>query len=233
MSETVASVKSAKGMGKASEAGAGWPSVRAFLQSHPDLLSRDGELLGQLGLKIDAPNVVAFGPAALARSIDAHRRESTARAALEATAQANFAAQAQCHAGVVDLLESRSPADLARRVDETARLRFNLPAGALAVEGRAPAGWRGLGEGMVDLILGGQAVARLGETVFADLLFPDAAEPIKSCALIRLALWRPARPGVLAFGSTAPDAFAPDMGHDLIAFIARVVERTAERWPAL
>jgi hypothetical protein len=44
-------------------------------------------------------------------------------------------------------------------------------------------------------------------------------------------MWSPARQGVLAFGSPDPDGFTADMGCELVAFLARVVERTAERWP--
>src|SRR6516164_6741238 len=121
MSET--SSKTGKAVPKAAEASAGWPSVRAFLLNHPNLVREDPELMSELGIKLNAANVVEFGPAALARQIDAHRRESTARLQLETTARANFAAQAQCHAGVIDLLESRNNSDLARRLDETAQLR--------------------------------------------------------------------------------------------------------------
>ena len=220
-----------KALSKAAQAAAGWPSVRSFLVDHPNLVREDAELLGHLGLRINADNVVEFGPAALARHIDAHRRESSARIELEATARANFAAQAQCHAGVVDLLESRSNSDLARRLDETAQLRFGLLAGGIAVEGKAPAGWTHLDEGMVDMILGEERVTRLGETGFGLLLFPGTAEPIGSAAMIRLSLW--GRTGLLAFGSAEVDAFTAEMGCELIAFIARVVERTAERWPVL
>jgi uncharacterized protein YigA (DUF484 family) len=56
---------------------------------------------------------------------------------------------------------------------------------------------------------------------------------MQSCALIRLSLWSPARGGVLAFASAEPDGFTPDMGAELIALLARVVERTAQRWPML
>jgi hypothetical protein len=38
---------------------------------------------------------------------------------------------------------------------------------------------------------------------------------------------------VLAFGAAEPDGFTADMGAELVAFIARVVERMAERWPVL
>ena len=231
MSETGPSTKPGKAMPKASEAAAGWPSVRAFLINHPNLAREDAELLSAMGLRINADNVVEFGPAALARHIDAHRRESTARQQLEATARGNYAAQVQCHASVVDILESRSNSDLARRLDEAGQIRFGLMAGGLAVEGKAPAGWVELDEGMIDMILGEGKVTRLGETGFGALLFPSVTEPIGSCAMIRLRLWD--RPGLLSFGAADPQAFAPDMGAELIAFIARVVERTAERWPVL
>lgn len=231
MNEPVQVKKTGKAVPKAAQAAAGWPSVRGFLIDHPNLVREDPELLGHLGVRIDAANVVEFAPAALARHIDAHRRESTARQELEATARANFAAQAQCHAGVVDLLESRSNSDLARRLDETAQLRFGLIAGGIAVEGKAPAGWVCLDEGMVDMILGEQRLTRLGDTGFGALLFPGAVETVGSAAMIRLTLW--GRTGLLAFGSADPEAFTPEMGCELIAFIARVVERTAERWPIL
>jgi uncharacterized protein YigA (DUF484 family) len=223
--------KTGKAMPKAAAAAAGWPSVRAFLKNHPNLLREDPELMSELGLKLNAANVVEFGPAALARQIDAHRRENSARLQLEATARANFAAQAQCLAGVVDLLEARSNTDMARRLDETAQLRFGLVAGAVAVEGKAPAGWVRLDEGMVDMILGEDQVSRLGETGFTSVLFPAVAVPVGSVALIRLTLWE--RPGLLAFGAADAESFTPEMGSELIAFIARVIERTAERWPVI
>ena len=81
--------------------------LRRVLRDHPHLIRDDEELLADLGLRVDAANIVDFGPAALARVHAAHRRESRARKQLEATARANFAAQAQTHAAVVDLLEAR------------------------------------------------------------------------------------------------------------------------------
>ncbi len=210
-----------------------WRDVRAFLKAHPALVREDAELLSALGLRINADNVVEFGPAALARHVAAHKRESSARAQIEATARANFAAQAQCHAGVVDLLEARNNADLARRLDETAKLRFGLLGGVIAVEGSAPAGWRPMAEGLTDRMLGAEGQAWMGSNPFAGQLFGPLDAPMQSCALIRLSVWSPARTGVLAFASAEADGFTPDMGVELIALLARVVERTAQRWPAL
>ena len=211
-----------------------WGAVRAFLQSDPNLIRDDSDLLLELGLRVHAANVVDFIPPALARRALSNMQE-TARKELEAVARANFAAQAQTHASVVELLEARNHADLARRLDELARLRFGLGAGMLALEGpgRTPAGWRSLPEGMTDALLGPEGLSRMGTPLYSEALFGDAADQVKSIAMVRLAIWAPARQGILAFGSPDPDGFTGDMGAELVAFLARVVERTAERWPVL
>ncbi|HLK24027.1 MAG TPA: DUF484 family protein [Caulobacteraceae bacterium] len=213
----------------------GWETIRAFLTAHPNFVRDDADLLAELGLRVRADNIVDFGPAALARLSADKTREKAARRQLEATAQANFAAQAQCHAAVVDLLESRNHADLARRVDETARLRFGLVGAVIAVErpGGVPAGWRGIAEGGADSLIGASALARMGEPAAAQSLFGRLAPQIGSVAMARMAIWMPARQGLLAFGSGEPGGFTADMGAELVAFLARVIERTAERWPVL
>ena len=209
--------------------------VRAFLSDNPDFLRGDAALLAELGLRADAANVIDFGPAALARVHEAHKRESSARKHLEATARANFAAQAQTHGAVVDMLESRNHADLARRVDELAQLRFGLIGGVVALEGpeRTPAGWRMLIEGQIDMIIGHDRVALMGFEPVALGLFGERAPQVRSMAMVRMAIWEPSREGLLAFGSADEHGFTEDMGVELVAFLARVVERTAERWPVL
>jgi uncharacterized protein YigA (DUF484 family) len=64
-------------------------------------------------------------------------------------------------------------------------------------------------------------------------LFGERAPEVRSMALVRLAIWEPARQGVIAFGSADEEGFTADMGAELVTFLARVVERTAERWPVL
>jgi uncharacterized protein YigA (DUF484 family) len=87
--------------------------------------------------------------------------------------------------------------------------------------------------GQVDLILGGpQRLALMGLQPTALPLFGAAKGEVRSMALVRMAIWEPASAALLAFGSADPGGFTPDMGAELVAFLARVVERTAERWPA-
>lgn len=210
-------------------------AVRRFLSDNPDFLKGDQGLLAELGLTVaTSGNVVEFAP--MARVHAAHQREAEQRAMLEEVARANFAAQAQTHGAVIDLLDARNHSDLARRVDAIARSRFGLAAGIIALEseGLPPAGWRRLVEGQVDLILDGpQRMARMGFAPTAKGLFGAEAGEIASMAMVRLAIWEPSRRGLLAFGSADPQGFTPDMGAELVAFLARVVERTAERWPLL
>ncbi len=212
-----------------------WPQVRAFLISHPEHLAHDRELHETLGLKPTGPNVVDFGRAALARLEAVALRESGARRQIEQVARANFAAQAQTHAAVIEILESRNHADLARRLDEVARVRFGLAAGAIALEGPSavPFGWRTLEPGAVDALIGAQGLSHLGPDEGGETVFGPAAAGVKSSALVRLALWSDSRPAIVAFGSADEDGFAPEMGAELVAFVARVAERTAERWPVL
>jgi hypothetical protein len=210
--------------------------VRRFLSDNPEFLTGDDGLLGELGLKVVGGNVVDFAPAAMARIHAAHQQEASQRQYLEETAQANFAAQAQTHGAVVDVLDARNHSDLARRVDELAQQRFGLAAGVIALEteGLPPAGWKMLVEGQVDMILGGQQrLARMGFAPTALGLFGERAEGVASMAMVRMAMWEPSRQGLLAFGSADPEGFTQDMGAELVAFLARVVERTAERWPIL
>jgi len=211
-------------------------AVRRFLSDNPEFITGDDGLLDELGLKVAAGNVVEFAPAAMARIHAAHQHEATQRQHIEETARANFSAQAQTHGAVVDLLDARNHSDLARRVDELAQQRFGLATGVIAIEtkGHPPAGWKMLVESQVDMILGGpQRLARMGFAPTALGLFGERAEEIKSMAMVRMAIWDPSRQGLLAFGSADPESFTEDMGAELVAFLARVVERTAERWPIL
>ncbi len=211
-------------------------AVRRFLSDNPQFLTGDDGLLDELGLKVVGCNVVEFAPAALARVHAAHQREATQRQQIEETARANFSAQAQTHGAVVDLLDARNHSDLARRLDDLAQHRFGLAAGVIALEAEAhpPADWRKLVESQVDMILGGsQRLARMGFAPTALGLFGERAEAIQSMAMVRMAIWEPSRQGLLAFGSSDPKGFTEEMGTELVAFLARVVERTAERWPVL
>jgi len=217
-----------------------WPRVRDWLQANAEHLLDDRALLEELGLKATGRNVVEFGRAALTRLEEAAEREADARKRIEGVARANFAAQTQTHVAALDLMEARSPTDLARRLDAVAQGRFGLAAAALSLEkpGGVPFGWKALEPGEVDRLLGDHGLTWLGPNFDGLNLFGAQDAAVKSVALIRMApqfpgAETPMRPALCAFGSPEADGFRPDMGCELVAFIVRVVERTAERWPIL
>jgi len=104
---------------------------------------------------------------------------------------------------------------------------------ALETPGSVPAGWRILGPEGATALLGPTGLARMGGPENSRGLFGELGTEVGSVALARMAIWEPARQAVLAFASADPKAFTGDMGAELVAFLARVVERTAERWPVL
>lgn len=216
-----------------------WPQVRDWLQRHAQLLTEDRALLEELGLAVRPPNVIEFGRPALARLEEAALREAEDRKRVEAIARANFAAQTQTHVATLDLLEARNASDLARRLDAVAQGRFGLACASIALEkpGGIPFGWKALEEGAVDGFLGPDGLSWLGPN-FGTLepVLGPAAESVRSVALIRMApqfAGGDARHALCVFGSLEEDGFTSDMGCELVAFMARVVERVAERWPVL
>jgi len=224
------------------DAGPRWPEVRAWLQSHAATLIEDRALLQELGLRPHGPNVVDFGAAALSRVEAVAAREAGARKAIEGVARANFAAQAQTHVAVLDLMEARNPSDLARRLDAAAQARFGLAGASIVLEkpGAIPFGWRSLEPGGVDALLGRDGLHRLGAyspTAAGQALFGTVEDQVRSIAFVRMAPHvgpnGAARPALCAFGSPDPEGFTPEMGCELAAFLTRVIERMAERWPIL
>lgn len=217
-----------------------WPEIRAWLQANPQLLADDRALLEEIGLKPHGRNVIEFGRAALTRLEEAVEREADERKRIEGIARANFAAQTATHVAALDLMEARSSTDLSRRLDAVAQGRFGLAGASIALEkpGSVPFGWKSLETGGVDSLLGEHGLTWLGPNFEGLNLFGALEAEVKSVALIRMApqfpgAEEPVRHAICAFGSTEDEGFTPNMGCELVAFIARVVERTAERWPIL
>ena len=213
------------------ERGSDWDAARSLIMLRPDLVRDDTSLLQALGLRPHAANLVEFGPAALARLEAARERETSARQEVEDIAKANHTAQAEVHALVLDLMAARNSADLAFRLNEGAQRRFALECAAVGVEGVAPPGWRALPVGLVSYILEPGRLCGVGPCTGGHEIFGDAAERVRSVALVSTSVFDPCRSGLVDFGSAEPEGFTPDMGVELIVFLGQVVERLGERWP--
>jgi len=212
-----------------------YQTLRGLLPEFAQALKQDRDLLESLGLQPKSKNLIDFGPAALSRLEAKAIRDFDMRRQIEMTARANFDAQGQAHAMALSLMESRNHSDLARRLREEAYKRFGLASATIALEDTAPIplGWMTLDYGGVDYIIGETGLSLLGPDGVCRALFGEDVRRVKSAAVIRTAMWREGRPGAVSFGSADWEGFSPEMGAELVAFIARVVERVAERWPII
>ncbi len=212
-----------------------YQTLRDLLPEFSQEIQQDRDLLDSLSLQTKTRNLIDFGPAALARLEAKAIRDFDIRRQLELTARANFDAQAQAHALTLTLMESRNHSDLARRLAKETQERFGLVTATIALEDTAPIplGWMTLDYGGVDYIIGETELSVLGPDGVCRALFGEDVRRIKSAAVIRTAMWRDGRPGAVAFGSADYEGFTPDMGAELVAYVTRVVERIAERWPIL
>lgn len=214
-----------------------WPQVREWLETHGQLLLEDRAFLEELGLKVEGRNVVDFGRAALTKMEAMAEREAGARRLIEEISRTNFAAQTQTHVAALDLMEATGLSDLARQLDMSTQARFGLAGAAVAMEkpGFIPFGWKALEAGRVDALVGDDGLNWLGPNFTGLDLFGPADGEVRSVALVRMSLRFPdsetPRPALCAFGSIEDEGFTPAMGGELIAFVARVFERMASRWP--
>lgn len=214
-----------------------WPQVRQWLETHGQHLLEDREILQQLGLKVEERNVVDFGRAAISKMEANAQREAGARRLIEEISRTNFAAQTQTHVAALDLMEATGLIELARQLDMSTQARFGLAGAAVALEkpGLVPFGWKALEPGRVDALLGADGRNWLGPNFTGLDLFGPADGEVRSVALVRMNIRfegdAEGRPAICAFGSNEDEGFTPAMGGELIAFVARVFERMAERWP--
>ena len=214
-----------------------WPAIRLWLEENGQHLLQDRTLLEQLGLKPEERNIVDFGRAALNKMEANAQREAGARRLIEEISRTNFAAQTQTHVAALDLMESGSHIELARQLDMTTQARFGLAGAAVAIEkpGPIPFGWKSLETGRVDALLGEDGRNWLGPNFTGLDLFGPADGEVRSVALVRMNIRFPdqdtPRAALCAFGSVEDEGFTPAMGCELIAFVARVFERMAHRWP--
>lgn len=214
-----------------------WPDVRMWLETNAQHLLEDRTLLEELGLKVEGRNVVDFGRAAVSKMEALAEREAGARRLIEEISRTNFAAQTQTHVTALDLMEAGNHVELARQLDMSTRARFGLAGAALALEkpGHVPFGWKALEPGRVNALLGEDGLSWLGPNFTGLDLLGSADGEVRSVALVRMNLrsreGEAPRPALCAFGSAEDEGFTPNMGGELIAFVARVVERMADRWP--
>lgn len=224
---------------------------RDRILTDPDLVLDDRDLMRALIAANDRQmggNIVDMRGIAMERLENRlDRLEDTHRSVI-AAAYENLAGTNQVHRAVLTLLDQRDFADFLRALgsDVAATLRVDRIRLVLespeATETSAPQVQKLedvltiVAPGFVDAyVTGGRAVPHRQVTLRqvgdgSERIFGDAAQWIKSEAVMSLDLGEGRLPGLLVIGAEDPHQFRPSQGTDLLAFFTNVFEKLMKRW---
>lgn len=141
------------------------------------------------------------------------------------TSRENLATQMRMHAAVLGLLDAPDLDAILDLVSDDLPPLFQVDMACIGLEDAAgaPEDVAVLPAGFVDRVLGEGGVTLSGDLTDDGTLFGAACGVIRSAALVRLDVGAGRRPGLLAFGCCAPDAFSPRQGTELLNFLGQVV----------
>ncbi len=208
-------------------------ALRAQLRARPDIVTADAQLMEMVRAALASDSVVDLSSRQRRRVEAELARVQAANAALIELSKANLAAQAQCHNAVLAVLESETLSALDRKLDGRVSGALSVDKVRVLIEGCTP-----LAEGraligcapdLVDALIGAKA-ERLGpvDTRFADAVYGPQGPGLRSEALVRMDI--AGHPAALCLAARDQAAFTPDMGADLLHFLARVLERRIAPW---
>ncbi len=154
-----------------------------------------------------------------------------------ATSRANMNSQARIHTAVLMLLEATDFNELLRTITMDFAAILDVDIVSLIVETEDSfiphvdlTGVRVVTPGSIDLLMKDRTIILESKISGFDELYGGGAGLVKSQALARLNVSRKAPPMLLAFGSRDPELFQYGQGTELIAFLAKVIERCFRIW---
>ncbi len=215
-----------------------------FLQQHPDFLNCHPEVFdNQSAPERELGAGVADFQSAMIRRLRADvAGNSDRQRELIDTSRANLTIQARVHECVLALLDARSFEKVIETVATDLTVLLGLDVVVLGIEsddetwsaGEAGQGLRIVPHGTVDAVFGETGDLILGSCVEGQAeAFGEAADLVRSAALIRLEISPTTAPAFVAFGSRDPEKFHPGQATELIGFLAMVLESVIRGWLSL
>ena len=215
-----------------------------YLRRHPDFLNRHPEALeNQSAPERELGAGVADFQSALIQRLRADVAGHSARQReLIDTSRANLTIQARVHECVLALLDARSFEKVIETVATDLTVLLDLDVVALGIEsddetwsaGEGGQGLRVVPHGTVDAIFGEAGDLILGSGVEGQAeAFGEAADLVRSAALVRLEISPTTAPAFIAFGSRDPEKFHLGQATELIGFLATVLESVIRGWLSL
>lgn len=157
--------------------------------------------------------------------------------AIIGASRANEHTLQRVHTAVLFLLDARSFEDLIQTVTADLAVLLDIDVVALLVEASdsgpmpiAPAGIRVVDDGFIDHAMGDKEIVLSTAHPADEAIFGGGATLVQSQALVRLSISPESPPCMLALGSRDAEVYTAGMRTDLIAFMARVLERAVRNW---
>ncbi|MHA1597658.1 MAG: DUF484 family protein [Alphaproteobacteria bacterium] len=217
--------------------------IAGYLADNPDFLSRNPDVLKTLTApsRWDGNGVAdmqKFMLEQLRGEIDNLR--DCAQDVIE-TSRTNMSVQTRVHTAVLALLSANGFAETIKVVTDDLPLLLDIDIAVIGFEppddrSRPEAAklmspdLRHFGLGDVEAFVGiGQDVVLMHDVSDDGRIFGEGAGLVHSAAMARLRPGRHTPPGMLALGSRG-NVFYPGQGTELTGFLARVLERSFDRW---
>jgi uncharacterized protein YigA (DUF484 family) len=208
--------------------------VLKFLEQNPDFLAHHPQALDILSPpdRFGEKRVVDMQSVMMRRLQERMERLKADTGEVVAITRANLSSQARTHALVLALIEAQDVNAFLRVIAEDLPMLLDLDAAVLAFEDdifpefHSPVIARLETGTVAELMLGKEALLRASLSV-EEGIYGAAAPLIMSDGLGRLSV--NGVPGLMCLGSRYEGMFEPGQGLDLFLFLARVIERMAER----
>lgn len=208
--------------------------VRDFLMQNPDFVRSDEELLNVIATEDHGGNVVSLDELARNRMLRETRAAKSRFSQIVETARANYESQIRVQEAIIAILDATDADDLRERL--SGHVAFSLAADAcvLAIsETSAVSQTMDKIGTIVERLVPVERPVHIGAADSARTwLYGSEAHYVRSEAFARVEFGNNRRIGFLALASSDIDCFREDMGHELISFFARVVERVLTRLEA-
>ncbi len=206
-------------------------TIREFILQNPQFIRDDEELLARIATENYSGNVVSIDELARNRMLSETRQAKSRFAQIVETARRNYESQIRVQEAIIAVLDAKTPHEL--RDTLAGHVAFSLAADAcVLVLSETPAYSETMDKigQLIERIVPVERSVSIGASDNPrPWLYGSNANDIKSEAIARIEFGDD-RLGMLAIASSDINCFREDMGHELITFFARVVERVLARF---
>lgn len=204
-----------------------------FLAQHPDLLDGLATPSRKLGSGVLDLQSALIEKLRCDLALSKQRQRE-----LVATSRANLASQSRIHECILAMLSAGSFEQLIQTVTTDFAVRLDLDVVTLCIEADGTEmikphlrGLHIVPAGTVSRLIGeGRSVLLRSKVEGEPEIYGGGAPLVASDALARLSVSPNTPPGMIAFGSRRPGKFEAGQAVELLAFLARSLERTVRLW---